>query len=241
MIRQIVKDYAIVEEIAPRDYQFNGTSAALKPMILHLFSDNTPARSVLDIGFGRGELGQLIRTNPGTAHWSVDGIDGFDVTCCNKPLFEMGYYRNIWHGYAQDLGPEQLKSYDVLCLLDVIEHLDAPTAKGLLRNLLSSLGENSLLFISTPLWFYPQDAQQEGDLEEHLIGVPATSMMSLKPLMYSVGARLVGNFVFGRQSLAHIDAFEPTTDRSFDIEQGTKLALDVGMKLDPGILFKITY
>lgn len=241
MIRQIVKDYNLVEEIAPRDYQFNGTSAALKPMILHLFGDNAQARSVLDIGFGRGELGQLIKTNPATSHWTVDGIDGFDVTCCNKPMFEKGYYRNIWHGYAQELNEDQLKSYDVLCLLDVIEHLDAKTAKELLRNLLASLGDNSLLFISTPLWFYPQDAQQEGDLEEHLIGVPATSMVALKPLMYSVGSHLVGNFVFGRQSLALIDAFEPTTDRAFDIEKGTKLALDAGMKLDPGILFKLSY
>jgi len=239
MLSQIVKDYRIVQDIAPGDHQFNGTSAALKPVLLHVFPDHAQPRSVLDIGFGRGELGQMIKHNPSTAHWVVDGIDGFDVTCRNVPLFEKGYYRHIWHGYAQELELSDLQSYDVLCLLDVIEHLDAPTAKNLLRNLLSSLGDKAVLFISTPLWFYPQDPQQEGDLEEHLIGVPASCMMALRPRMYAVGAQLVGNFVFGRESLQYIDAFEPTTDRGFDLAKGTQAALASGMLLDQGVLYKV--
>jgi hypothetical protein len=110
-----------------------------------------------------------------------------------------------------------------------------------LRTLLSSLGDQSLLVISTPLWFYPQDRQQDGDLEEHLIGVPASSMMSLKPLMYCMGYALVGNFVFSRESLQYIDGFVPTTDRSFSMERGAELALQCGMNLEQGTLFKITY
>lgn len=238
MIHQIVSDYKVVRDIESGNHQFNGTSAALKQIIFHLFDDLSRPRSVLDIGFGRGELGQLIKSQPQTLHWEVDGVDGFDVTCRNLSLFQKGYYRNIWHGYAQELQPEQLASYDVICLLDVIEHLDAPTAKQLLRTLLSSLGEQSYLFISTPLWFYPQDPQQEGDLEEHLIGVPAQSMLALQPVMYATGPMLVSNFVFRRDSLRFIDAFEPTTDRSFNLEQGTHAAQLAGMRLDPGVLFK---
>ena len=180
----------------------------------------------MDIGFGRGELGRLIKTNSSTVHWEVDGIDGFEITCCNKSLFEKGYYRNIWRGYAQELQLEHMQSYDVVCLLDVIEHLDAAMAKQLLRKILESLGEKSLLFISTPLWFMPQEKQQSGDLEAHLIGIPASSMLALKPLMYAVGVSLVGNFVFDRRSLAYIDAFIPTSDRLFDLDQGTKVAFE---------------
>lgn len=240
MIRQIVKDYQIVRQIESGNYQFNGTSAAMKQIIFHLFDDLSQPRTILDIGFGRGELGHLIRTTPSTTHWQVDGIDGFDVTCRNKALFELGLYRHIWHGYAQDLQQDQLRTYDVICLLDVIEHLDADAAKALLRSILASLGDHSMLFISTPLWFYPQDPQQEGDLEEHLIGVPAQSMLALRPLMYATGPLLVGNFVFGRESLRYIDDFSPTTDRTFDMESGRAAALQAGMRLDPGVLFKVT-
>jgi SAM-dependent methyltransferase len=243
MIRQIVKDYQIIVDIPDGDYRFGGDSQALKAMVVHLFDDldqHVP-RSVLDIGFGLGKLGELIKAFPATTHWDVDGIDGFEVTCYNRELFQKKFYRNIWHGLAQELHIEQLKSYDVICLLDVIEHLDKDNAKELLRNLLSSMGEHSLLFISTPLWFYPQDRQQDGDLEEHLIGVPASSMVALRPLMYCIGSALVGNFVFNKQSLQYIDQFVPTTDRSFGFEQGVAVALQCGLKLDVGTIFKIAY
>jgi hypothetical protein len=82
-------------------------------------------------------------------------------------------------------------------LLDVIEHLNIDSAKFLLFFLLLSLRNDALLFISTPLYFLPQ-ASTAGDLEEHLIGVPASSMMALQPLMYSTYATedlLVGSFI----------------------------------------------
>lgn len=241
MLRLIVDNYNLVDDIPLGEYIFNGTSAAVKQIVFHIFPDCLKQRTALDIGFGRGELGKLIKSSPLTSHWEVDGIDGFDIACRNKPLFDQGYYRNIWHGYAQDLPQDMLQSYDLLCLLDVIEHLNANNAKNLLKSLLTSLREDALLFISTPLWFYPQDQHQKGDLEEHLIGVPAASMVSLRPLMYLIGPSLVGNFVLGRQSLQFIDAFEPTTDRTFNIELGQRAAIDAGLKLDPGALYKTSY
>jgi len=241
MFKQIVKDYEVVFPIPEGNYHFTGNSCAVKAMVVQLFGDVDTPRSVLDIGFGMGELGKLVKSHPPTSHWSVDGIEGFEVACFNRALFEKRCYRNIWHGLAQDLQLDQLQSYDVICLLDVIEHLDAHNAKELLRTLLSSLGERSLLVISTPLWFFPQDRQQDGDLEEHLIGVPASSMMALRPLMYCMGYALVGNFVFSRESLQYIDAFVPTTDRAFSLERGAEVALQCGMKLDQGILFHVAY
>lgn len=243
MLKQIVKDYQIVADIPEGTYRFGGSSCAVKTIVLNLFdiSEGAVLRTVLDIGFGMGELGGLIKKNPATSHWNVDGIDGFDIACRNLDLFQKKCYRNVWHGLAQDLRLEQLQSYDVICLFDVIEHLNEKGAKELLKKLLSSLGENSLLVISTPLWFYPQASQQDGDLEEHLIGVPATAMAALRPLMYCMGYALVGNFVFNRDSLKYIDEFKPTTDRSFSLERGTELALQCGMRLDRNILFKIAY
>jgi hypothetical protein len=74
----------------------------------------------------------------------------------------------------------------------VIEHLDRDTAIELVRYILTNMNDNARFFISTPLWFYPQDTIQEGDLEKHLIGVPVSSMMAMLPQMYSVNNPLIG-------------------------------------------------
>ena len=233
MLNTIVQNYQIVAEITPPDHVFSGSSAASKDILKFAFADNRPARIVLDIGFGIGGLARMVKTDPALQHWQVDGIDGFDETCRNVELFSKGWYRHVWHGLAQDIPLEALRQYDALCLFDVIEHLDAPTAKQLLKTLLEALGPNSRLVISTPLWFYPQDHNRDGDLEEHLIGVPAAAMTGLQPLMYAISPDfLIGNFVLGRESLAHIDQFVPTTDRGFSIAQGRTQVAALGLKAD---------
>ncbi len=147
--------------------------------------------------------------------------------------------RTIWHGLAQELSQERLSQYDIICLLDVIEHLTIDTAKFLLRTLLTSLADDSYLLVSTPLWFYPQNSQQAGDLEEHLIGVPASSMLSLCPVMYAVNYPLIGGFVFNKKSLAFIDFFQPVADKTFSYDRGTKIAKAVSLRIDPNIVYKL--
>ena len=129
MLLQTVQNYQTLCE--PRDEPSipHGDSAAAKEMIFHIYPDHSRELEVLDIGFGGGKLGQLIKNNSSTAHWHVDGVDGFAPSCHNKSLFEQKIYRNVWQGYAQELPYELLQSYDILCLLDVIEHLNIETAK----------------------------------------------------------------------------------------------------------------
>lgn len=233
MLNIIVKDYRLVAEIPPTDHVFSGNSAASKDILKFAFADNSLPRSVLDIGFGIGELARMVKGDPALQHWHVDGIDGFDETCRNVELFNKGWYRNVWHGLAQDIEPDTLTAYDALCLFDVIEHLDPVTAKQLLKTLLESLGPNSRLVLSTPLWFYPQDHHRDGDLEEHLIGVPVRSLMALRPVMYAISPDfLIGNFVLTRESLRFIDEFVPTTDRSFSLQQGREQVAELGLKAD---------
>ncbi|WP_319585406.1 methyltransferase domain-containing protein [uncultured Desulfobulbus sp.] len=234
-LRQVVKNYKIVTDIPTmsKEYQFGGDSAANKFIIGHLFPNEITPKIVLDIGMGVGSLGMLINQSPQLRRWIVDGIDGFNETCCNVSLFNKGIYRNVWHGMAQDLSLERLITYDVLCLFDVIEHLSPEAATNLLRTLLSSLGDHSLLVISTPLWFYPQYHQKDGDLEEHLIGISIQSMMDMKPIMYCIGnSSLVGNFVYSKKSILYIDNFNPITDKSFSIDKGTEQVLSLGLHID---------
>jgi len=233
MLKQIVNNYQTITDIPPGNYSFAGNSVGQKQIPKYVYPDNTPQRTLLDIGFGLGELGRIVKTDVNTEHWHVDGIDGFFDTCCNVELFKNGYYRNIWHGLAQEIPAEQLHAYDMLCLFDVIEHLDPDMAKGLLKNLLDALGEESRLVLSTPLWFYPQNQAQDGDMEEHLIGVPGSSLLALMPLMYIIEPNfLVGTFVFSKKSLANIDLFQPTTNRGFGLPQAREHLADLGVKAD---------
>ena len=147
-LKQIVKNYQIISDIPPRDYRFAGNSHGQKQAPKYVYPDKAPTRTLLDIGFGLGELGRIVKTDNSTQHWHIDGIDGcFFDTCCNVDLFKKEYYRNIWHGLAQDI-PVQLNAYDMICLFDVIEHLDADNAKQLLKNLLGALGDDSFLILS---------------------------------------------------------------------------------------------
>ncbi|WP_156343588.1 hypothetical protein [Limnohabitans sp. 63ED37-2] len=65
-----------------------GDSASPKGMIFHILENNSDSVHVLDIGFGTGGLGRLIKSNNDTSHLSVDGIDGMEVNCLNKDLVE---------------------------------------------------------------------------------------------------------------------------------------------------------
>ena len=237
-MRQVVKDYLLMEEMSRPKLTPMGDSASPKGIIFHILDDNSESVDVLDIGFGTGGLGLAIKGNTETNHWNVDGIDGWETNCLNNLLFEKNIYRNVWYGLAQELPSEKISKYKIICLLDVIEHLNAETAKWLFRTLLTDMGEDSYLFVSTPLWFYPQNQQQDDDLEEHLIGVPASSMLALIPLMYSISNPLVGGFVFSKKSLKYIDFFQPCTDKSFSYEMGMNIVKVLNINPLPGVLFK---
>lgn len=238
-LTQVVQNYTALIPLQTSQQKPQGDSASPKNLIFHILEDNTAPIEVLDIGFGAGNLGSLLKSTPATAHWVVDGIDGFQANCHNATLIEKSVYRNIWHGLAQFIPAQQFKKYQIICLLDVIEHLPSDIAKQLLRDLLTNMSDDAYLFISTPLWFYPQDTMQEGDLEEHLIGVPATSMMALIPKMYAINHPLVGGFVLGKRSLQFIDFFHPTTDKNFSYQQGLTIARTIGCHCEPGSLVKL--
>ncbi|QCP50985.1 class I SAM-dependent methyltransferase [Trinickia violacea] len=239
MLKQIVENYSIITPLSTSDLNPRGASACPQNLIFHILNDNSQNVEILDIGFGTGNLGSLIKHYDKTAHWHVDGIDGFQPNCNNTQLFDQKIYRNVWHGLAQQLPSDLLRKYKIICLLDVIEHLSSDTAKWLLRTLLTSMGDESFLFISTPLWFWPQNHIQHNDLEEHLIGIPATSMMALMPTMYAVNHPLVGGFVFGKRSLDFIEFFQPTSDKNFSYERGVAIAEAIKFQHTPGTLIKL--
>lgn len=101
----------------------------------------------------------------------------------------------------------------------MIEHLDRDTAIELVRYILTNMNDNARFFISTPLWFYPQDTIQEGDLEKHLIG----------------------GFIYGKASLDYADMFSPVTNPAFSQEQGRAIARAINFDCTPGKVTRLQY
>ena len=58
-----------------------GDSIAPKNLIEKVFENNSKNIKLLDIGFGVGKLGELIKNNKNIQHWQIDGIDGIDDVC----------------------------------------------------------------------------------------------------------------------------------------------------------------
>jgi 2-polyprenyl-3-methyl-5-hydroxy-6-metoxy-1,4-benzoquinol methylase len=230
----VVQDYELVARIPSGHYNFGGNSVGFKSIVHHVFPERQgQVLSLLDIGFGLGDLGRLVKGHAPSAHWHVDGVDGYFDACCNAALFEQRIYRNVWYGLAGSIPKEELKRYDMLCLFDVIEHLDAAAAKALLASLLESLGPDSRLVLSTPLFFWPQDQHHPGDLEEHKIGVPAHSLLGLMPKAYHIGSQhLVGTFVLSRESLHYLDNFAPVETPAFTMEAGLQHLHELGLQAD---------
>jgi hypothetical protein len=120
----------------------------------------------------------------------------------------------------------------------VIEHLNIETATWLMRTLLTYMRDDAALFVSTPLWYFPQNSHQDNDLEEHLVGIPASSMMAMIPTHYAVNDPLIGGFVYSKKSLDFIEFFKPTADRTFSYDMGMRIVRSIGMRLDKDTVFK---
>lgn len=237
-MRQIVKDYVPIVDLcgSERNGVPEGFSLAPKSLIFHILENNFEEVDVLDVGFGVGQLGELVKNEVTTNHWCVDGVDGWEPNCYNVELIKKKFYRNIWHGLAQNLSSDLIRKYRIICILDVLEHLNIDTAKWLLRTLISLMDDSAYIFISCPLWFAPQDPQQHGDLEEHMIGIPITSMMGLMPVRWSISNQfdcLMGGFVYGKESLKYIDFFQPTTNKNFTHQMGLNMLQMLSIRPDP--------
>lgn len=231
--RQVVRDYQLLPGIALQDTAQAARSLAMKSIVRHAVRDVSAPLQLLDIGFGEGRLAELVKGDPGMRHWQLDGVDGYWPNCCSAALLARGHYRNIWHGLADGGGKQRLREYDLVCLFDVIEHLEPEAARGLLTALLDGLAGHARLVVSTPLYFWQQASLRPGDLEEHKFGVPAASLLGLGPKMFHVhSACLIGTFVFDRGSLRHMARFQPTTDRGFDMARGLAHLAELGLAAD---------
>jgi hypothetical protein len=137
--------------------------------IIELISLTKPAK-ILDIGIGYGKYGFLSReyleiwgeeTEYNKRNIVIDGIEGHKeyITDTHNKI-----YNNIFLGNAIDVLPGLRDKYDLILLIDVIEHFTYQEGQSLLQECLLK-GEN--VIISTPKDIYFQGDVFNNPLEEH--------------------------------------------------------------------------
>ncbi len=143
-------------------------------------------QSILDIGVGFGKYGVLTREylefRDGRLKlydWQrrVDGIEIFSPYL--TPLQEF-VYDHIYVGNALEILPG-LNQYDLILLIDVIEHLSQPDGVKLLRQC-QQTAKNTI--VSTPVEFFPQKGAYGNSNEAHLTFWPPKSFKPFSPHMF---------------------------------------------------------
>ncbi len=125
--------------------------------------------SVLDVGVGFGKYGMLLREY--LKFWSpledlnvrTGRIDGIEIFESYITAGQRYYYDSIYIGNALDIIPK-LKNYDLILMIDVLEHLNRDDGHKLLT-LCQKRAE--YVIISTPIKMNVQGPAYGNDFEMH--------------------------------------------------------------------------
>lgn len=121
---------------------------------------------VLELGIGFGLYGvglrQYLDIGQGRYNredWKIEivGVEGFQAY--KSPLWAC--YNNV---YIHDFSTREYKGYDLVLMVDSLEHLDKPCGEKLLDGLVHS---NKNVIVSVPNGDFPQGAVNGNELERH--------------------------------------------------------------------------
>lgn len=137
-----------------------------------LTSPNLRTKRVLDCGAGSGIYGAMIRNwidrgHPSNHHTYIMAIEGFsDYT--NQPNYS--HYNCIHRMTIQEWlkwDATKRDRFEVILLLDVLEHFEKPEGLEVLEGLQSRLAPGGALIVATPSVDIPQGAIWGNVLETH--------------------------------------------------------------------------
>ncbi|MEK7473722.1 MAG: class I SAM-dependent methyltransferase [Patescibacteria group bacterium] len=144
-------------------------------------------KSILDIGVGFGKYGVLAREylelwdgREDYKHFKrhIDGIEAYADYL--TPLHTYVYDR-VYVGNALDIVPTIKRSYDLVLLIDVLEHFEKPEGKALLKMLLK---RHRGIIVSVP-----KDIGEQGEVfgnvhEEHKAEWKASDLSALADALF---------------------------------------------------------
>lgn len=163
---------------------------ALAPAIVALAWDRSeelgrPIR-VLDVGVGHGKYGLLVREYLGDRLELIDGVEAESRYVNRFPWLEE-VYRLIYEAAIEDLVDERapwatptdptiLGTYDLVLMLDVLEHLDYEPAREVLKAIPAPV------VISTPRDYFQNPEHVEYPTENHRSHWSAESIATVRPI-----------------------------------------------------------
>lgn len=130
----------------------------------------TQPKSILDVGIGFGKYGFLSREylelfdgRDKYNDWkrTIDGIEIFEdyITSLNKMIYD-----KIYIGNALDILPKLDKKYDLILLIDILEHFNYDDGMRILK---MCEQQSSNIIISTPRHFFSQREMFSNPYEVH--------------------------------------------------------------------------
>lgn len=151
------------------------SSIDLVPSIVRLLKQNKPS-SILDFGIGFGKYGFLAREyldvpkmtggfEGSLADNFTTKIDGLEIYEKYISIIQRAVYNHIYIGNGIEL-LENLSEYEVILILDVIEHFAKEQGLQLLKKAYNKAGR--MLIISTPVVTYEQGSFHTNENERHL-------------------------------------------------------------------------
>lgn len=137
----------------------------LERNLIRLLPDNLAGKRILDVGFGKGAWGFMLRTLPGGRQAIIDGIE------VHRPDAEyvesLGVYNSV---FIQDATSQlqALNNYDYVLCFEVLEHLPKQQSEELLATI-ERIAKNKF-FISTPNGKDIRDSVDKNAHSAHLCG-----------------------------------------------------------------------
>jgi 2-polyprenyl-3-methyl-5-hydroxy-6-metoxy-1,4-benzoquinol methylase len=108
------------------------SNLALAPTVIHLVHIAEPHRTVLDVGPGRGKYGVLLREYLNEPPEVLDAVEVEPSYVTNRLK---AIYDEVFIDDVRNFTNLEFAYYDVVLLVDVIEHLDKDDGLELLRRI----------------------------------------------------------------------------------------------------------
>lgn len=171
-------------------------------------------RRVLDLGCGNGIYGALVRNYCGNlapespTQTYLVGVEGFGAY--RNPLWDV-YDRVKVQPIPDFLVASDHHLWDVIILVDVIEHFEHAAGWLLLKQLKTRLNPGGVLWVGTPAIWLPQGATFGNDFETHrsLWDAEEFELAGLRVLLDGTQDVHGNQMLLGRFDAPHQGAAEP--------------------------------
>lgn len=163
--------------------QSNNTLPPTYQLIIKTLLPKKPHLKVLDLGCGKGAAGKVLNANKIHEFVGVDIYDPY-LKICKKS----GYYKKIIKNDLKKIKFEK-KSFDVVILFQVIEHLKKEDAEALIKKAINIAREAVL--ISVPNGDCNQEAYDGNIYHEHKSRWDVTDLRKMGFTVYGQGLKII--------------------------------------------------